>query len=666
MLGQGFRAPDRRSGRRAIASLAGLVAAWCLVGCASEQLALPAQATSGGPIAPCVALTADNPGAGGVYTFPNTSKLANHTRCDIRGRALSVHQLGRLRKLYGPSKMTRAEAQSAIDVVIGQLKSDADSLKDGEPLKVLIFAHGGLVSHEGAVSAAEALAPGMMADGYSPVFLAWTSDARTTYVDRLCCVRDGEQNSFGGMFFAPVRLAGDFSDSGARALENFGKEWIRFRDSRISTAGKASAQAEADLVRQGQRPDDPARAPNFYFLTGANHETACKWLKDSDGACRRVVYPFPVSKPQGKDDLALLNDQRIPALSEQTFKYDLVWPARMATVATLPGPATQAWNNMIRRTRLAAEFAFGDQPVSDVANTEVNCADLTKRELGVRAPATQDGSSGAAGDGPPDVAIGGFAIFFDRLQCEIAQQAFTRTNSAGHPIPVQVDLYFYGHSMGAMIGDEAIWRYPDLPWKRIVYMSAASSIHDFRSSVAPILMCDNDRSPPSAACRRDVQFYNLMLHPLAESRELHLWGVAPEGSLLEWIDEMFGDPKAIDDRTLGKWTNVEQTLSLFPPLARQRMTFRVFPSQEVMKGDRGAADSALVRIENASFQAACVPGPGKRWPDKQDKLSHSPDLDPSVRCHPTMHGDFTNLSFWRDSFLRPPPETPQVTPKAGG
>jgi hypothetical protein len=135
-------------------------------------------------------------------------------------------------------------------------------------------------------------------------------------------------------------------------------------------------------------------------------------------------------------------------------------------------------------------------------------------------------------------------------------------------------------------------------------------------------------------------------HPLTEARELNVGGLPPQGSLLEWIDQMFGGPRTSDERTFGKWTNVEDTIQLFRPLARQRMNFRVFPSQaDLRDGDA---------VERAEFYRECAPGPGMVFPKDAggDKAAR---VDPSRRRHPVKHGEFTDYSFWRDAYIEPKP-----------
>jgi len=107
-----------------------------------------------------------------------------------------------------------------------------------------------------------------------------------------------------------------------------------------------------------------------------------------------------------------------------------------------------------------------------------------------------------------------------------------------------------------------------------------------------------------------------MLHPLADVRETNFAGLFPSGSLLEWIDDMFENPKTMADRTFSKWRNVALTKDLFPPDLQEQMVFKIF----------GFRDGV------GRFNA-----PNFRPPD------------------PTKHSHFneTNRFFWRPQFWQP-------------
>jgi pimeloyl-ACP methyl ester carboxylesterase len=449
----------------------------------------------------------------------------------------------------------------------------------------------------------------MIADGYAPVFLIWNSDFTTAYQDRLCCVLEGEENSQYWPYFYPVRLVGDIAAGVARAMENFGQQVIRFKQSVIATKGTE------------------------YFLQQKDIPSICATLPDSQ--CPRIVYPtFQGLSFTDTDAFEHLNgeDQRTV---EKTAGYAVTAPLRVVSTTFFPGAGAKAWDDMVRRTRLALQEPILDLSAEHARLMAASCAEAT-------AAHTSSSEATAAPDAKrfhPN-GQGAFVIFFDRLACEIKQGSFVTPDHR----KVKVELNFFGHSMGALVGNELLARYSKLPWHRIVYMAAATPVRDFKFMVAPMLDCAPDNTSPLCGHQpqdplyRDVQFYNLMLHPLAESHDLEEYGAVPEGSLLEWIDEMFGGPKSVDDRMFGKWTNAEKTMAWFSPYMRERMHFRVFPAQARMSdGDPS---------EQRAFAAECIKGPD--GPTKQAELP--------PRCHPIMHGQFADYSFWRDDFVCGPGE----------
>jgi hypothetical protein len=74
----------------------------------------------------------------------------------------------------------------------------------------------------------------------------------------------------------------------------------------------------------------------------------------------------------------------------------------------------------------------------------------------------------------------------------------------------------------------------------------------------------------------DTSFYALMLHPLNDARERQYAGAVPSGSLLMWIDEMYGVPRPPDDKTFGFWPTADSARRKFGWAAQKHMLYRVF------------------------------------------------------------------------------------------
>lgn len=211
-----------------------------------------------------------------------------------------------------------------------------------------------------------------------------------------------------------------------------------------------------------------------------------------------------------------------------------------------------AWDNMLRRTRTL----FNSDPEFD----------------------PEDACHLEAMKHPRGSGVG--AVFFKRLV------NIQKTN--------KMDLTLIGHSMGTIVLNRALSKYPQLEVRNIVYMAAADSIRTTHAAVGGYL----EENPTT-------RFFNLSLHPDADAREASGMGFAPSGSLLEWIDDMYDDPLTPIDRTMGKWDNVKDALHLFD--------------------ETGIGDRVHLRVF----------GHGK--------------------CDPTTHGAFndTHMSYWRENFWWP-------------
>ena len=603
----------------AFKAIAGLL---LLSGCASA-VKPPMEAKGAATVAECRAYPDGVAPAGRkVYVVPRPPQ-PNLPRCSVARLAIATHDLGQFRAVYGDN--TPIAPGEAINPVIDDLAAKAQTPAFCRPdsrgqcvFRIIVFAHGGLVSQGQAVADAESLAPAMMTDDYAPVFLIWNSDAATAYGDRLCCVLDGEKdtNRLHQIYFSPVRAVGDVGSSLAKSLENFGQQIIRYDDSVVK------------------------RRDTQYYLTADDGQQICELLDNI--ACHNIIYPF------GKrtNDYNLLNGRDQP-VSEKTVRYAAGFLPRIGTTAIGPEIGAKAWDNMVRRTRLAVEdstvtIASRKRSIAprraglveSLATSRDRCRELTQAaddRFKTEYPAPNLRRRIRSRFEPEGE--GAFLLFFDRLACEIGNGNFIGPDGK---TSVKVEIYYFGHSMGALVGNEILSRHQELPWRRIVYMAAATPVRDFRLMVAPILECQPNALTPSCKDHNapdyvDLRFYSLMLHPLAESHDLEVWGLVPEGSLLEWIDEMFGGAKSLDDRMFGKWTNVEKTMFMFPPAARERMTFRVFPAQARMRGRAG--------VEGQVYDSECAP------------LTGAVKQDAPERCHPIVHGEFAKYSFWREDFL---------------
>lgn len=173
-------------------------------------------------------------------------------------------------------------------------------------------------------------------------------------------------------------------------------------------------------------------------------------------------------------------------------------------------------------------------------------------------------------------------------------------------------LTIVGHSMGTIIANRMIRDYNELDYQNIIYMAAACRVFDYESSVIAYL-----KNPEHSG----TKFYNLSLHPKCEAGEVYHMGtmpldVPPRGSLLVWIDTIFGNPQSEERRMLGIFQTALIESSRIPSDIRKQIVYK-------------------------AFDADCPETPA-------DKAA-------GIVRHPQKHGDFSNSPFWEEDFWQPHP-----------
>lgn len=204
----------------------------------------------------------------------------------------------------------------------------------------------------------------------------------------------------------------------------------------------------------------------------------------------------------------------------------LLSPARMVFAPFLAGFGSPAWSNMLRRIDLL--FRAEDELV------------LARQQT-------------MQGNGNFVPATGAVSILLDSLAAVLAE-------SPGRKVVL------LGHSMGAIVMDKTLERYPDLPVSDIVYMAPANAVSDLQSGVIPYLVGHDS-----------TRFYVLTLHERAEQREKAFGtDLLPGGSLLEWLDDYLVTPHNRMDRRLGKWKNAIEHHYIYPTEVRDRVYIKGF------------------------------------------------------------------------------------------
>jgi hypothetical protein len=161
------------------------------------------------------------------------------------------------------------------------------------------------------------------------------------------------------------------------------------------------------------------------------------------------------------------------------------------------------------------------------------------------------------------------------------------------------EVTLIGHSMGTIVVNEALRRFPNLNARNVVYMAAALTIEDYEDANLRGANCGYLGSHP------DTRFYHLTLHRLAEVRERQWMDALPRGSLLQWLDAFINRPIHERQLTAGRALNIVPTLLDLP---------------------EGVVD----RVHIKEF-----------------------DYGEKLPCDPQMHGEFNDMLFWRRAFWEP-------------
>jgi pimeloyl-ACP methyl ester carboxylesterase len=161
--------------------------------------------------------------------------------------------------------------------------------------------------------------------------------------------------------------------------------------------------------------------------------------------------------------------------------------------------------------------------------------------------------------GPLGPRQGAAAMFFDSLQR-------VSRDSRHH-----VEISLLGHSMGAIVANEALRTHDSLEVRNVVFLAGALTLREFQQGTLPYL----EHHPQS-------QFYNVTLHPFSEVREKNLGGLAPDGSLLMWLGSYLSDPESELDLIMGDYVYLVTAGSIFPEDLRNRVHIKAYGYRDGM------------------------------------------------------------------------------------
>lgn len=433
------------------------------------------------------------------------------------------------------------------EAMLASSVADQTSTGNRQPVRVLIWLHGGLnnpsvndrrLAENKTFPAQDGFREKIKAAGYYPLFISWRSGAWVSVADRYNKVRNG---GLAQGPFAYIRggayLTTDFLTGVAQLPETL---WD----------GGAEKIGEIDRDRQ-------------YGLLNRDKNDA-RWVdcfKSEDGLPGSAIASWGANNQNFSGGEALFYHT----------KHVVPGVVRIATTPMTQGLATPAWQMMLRRSK----------------NLMVMEADALALEDGYGV--TSENESIAAKEFAGNGVVAVLARRLEVLDRRLKKEGRT------------LEIYLYGHSMGAIVANELVENFPDLPYSRIVHMAAADSVRNWLDKTAPYL----ETHP-------NVNFYNLVLHPVNEEREdTSTVSLIPEGSLLVWLDSMLTKPDHVLDRRSGRWDNAKYLLPTYAKLNR------------LADGSRRPGEIKLKVF----------------------------GLNDSVPQTPSTHGDFSEKEFWRPEFF---------------
>jgi hypothetical protein len=223
--------------------------------------------------------------------------------------------------------------------------------------------------------------------------------------------------------------------------------------------------------------------------------------------------------------------------------WTIINPLKLVTAPFVNGLGTGSWESMLRRTDLVLSKPLAFE------------GELKKRD-DQATPVTSELDANQIRTTDADTAVTRLLLEIDNL---------SKYPPTGQD-PVRINLI--GHSMGAIVVNNILAKHPRLNVDNVVFMGAAARIKDLETGVVPWMRRDGN----------DARFYNLSLDPYLEMAEHTARDVLPRGSLLHWIDNIFGEVNSFKDRTAGGWWNIIRTAQdVFPEDLRPCVHLTRFP-----------------------------------------------------------------------------------------
>jgi pimeloyl-ACP methyl ester carboxylesterase len=469
--------------------------------------------------------------------------------------------------------------------------------------RLLFYFNGGLNAQEDVELQAARQIPCMLADGFYPVFFVWDTNYVRTYIEQISAVSDGQIDRSGWtMALAPFKVIGNLISGIGAAPTDYAVHGRRFFN-----ALRREPHCYLELLPEEDCPQEqavPLVVDNGGIVNAEHNVVVDKSLVDGNQA---EIGRF--------------------------IAYSATWPIRMITTPLAHGLGDSAWRNMVRRTRTtmrrSIEFNLNrhtDYDGDDVIDGPSQCPKdfletmkyyphgtgvfarffenlLRYRSASnaIEAPAPNkwyckhDQATGQDHDeaaGP----LSGEALAQDRRIWQVLRAPETAGSRSAR-------ITLIGHSMGAIVINELLFRFDDLPYENVVLMASAASMREtkrvmdryFEQYFKQNAPCAQDKKGYYNCNGRNTHLYSLMLHPLNDARERQLWNTVPSGSLLMWVDEMYESPKTPEDKTFGFWPTAKSARDMFGAAAKSRTLYRVFNRPDA------AVDAAANPMEHSDF-----------------------------------------------------------------
>lgn len=382
-----------------------------------------------------------------------------------------------------------------IDKILTRFKSlRRNRLRRNKDLSMTIYIHGGLNEFEKTVERAKNTYEKILFEGQYPVFICWEAGFFTNYGDYLTALRNGERKLSEPS--EPLELFTMQNDERKPSEPLESPEPLEsLKDSLGAIISTPFVFAE-DVLRSAVR----IPASNWDMLTKQN-QVAIKLFGEEklmDGIEERI---------EQEQEFKVYN--KGSSTGHGFWDFSTIWnPVKLITAPLADGFGKGAWRSLLRRTDL-------------VLNSQ----------------------AGFEGKGRKDseTALHYFLSKLEKLDRE-----------RKYP-PVKKVLIW--HSMGTIIANNILSRFPDIDFDTVVYMAAACKLKDLEKSVVPWLRRNENG-----------EFYNLTLDPYRDINENGWFDFIPRGSLLVWIDGFLEDVNSFEDRTAGYWFNIVRGADIiFPP-----------------------------------------------------------------------------------------------------